>query len=74
MHPEDEYSNDEVKRRYKYYFGDDNKRVLTGRSLIPGRSGKTCPSLLRRSSKDFRGFTTGVTIEMASSGPSDSKA
>jgi hypothetical protein len=23
MHPEDECSNDEVKRRYKLYFGDD---------------------------------------------------
>ena len=34
MHPEDEYSDDEIKRRYKLYFGDDNKRVL-GAGQIP---------------------------------------
>ena len=28
MHPEDKYSDEEIKRRYKFYFGDDNKRVL----------------------------------------------
>ena len=33
MHPEDKYSDDQIKTRYSLYFGDDKKGVLTDGQL-----------------------------------------
>ena len=34
IHPEDEYSDDETRRRYKFYFSDDIKRLLGDGQII----------------------------------------
>ena len=71
-------SHEDMRRRFKVYYGEDKKRELS-EDLIPALREKWSPAekrdrnSSRRSSRAFPGFTTGVITGKGFSGPSGSR-